>query len=452
MNAHFAAFTLVIAIALAADIIPQSGPIQVYELQFGTNDIFVNATPYIEYANHVTVFKLSVPLAASSVSVEVVNNGECYNPYTMRIGTDRVPCSLLEFYEDSPSCVNTLSVQGNTGSLYPLNFRQDGYQFETDKDWYLSFQKGSPDYEYDKNCHYQLNLAYTYCNNVDEMAIGTAYQKFYCQKVVDYDSIGVPKILNGHTPGNLNWTIFRVPIPRGTAAVLVDFSFTGTEPQDFMIYGNDHAPGSDWDAICHSNGYQTGNRTMTCVDPQEGYFYVSIFTQTATWGGRFLLDVITCDSDEGGYMCQFPADPIDIKSTTDKQIHIPYGQVDFYRNTRTYAGWRYYYFDLLPNLDTGDFLVAVETTDTTTAMSFTRNAFAGRNSNGLIVGPSFQRKVFEINNFDFFLGGRFYLAFECMDSDGCDVSLTITQKDYPEPGTPSSGGDDYTVDDSSAFR
>jgi hypothetical protein len=221
--------------------------------------------------------------------------------------------------------------------------------------------------------------------------------------------------------------LYKIYIPTATVS-RIDISFSVSNSEDWYVLGVNYAAPSDEIYTCNDDGIwtydenaETYSGVLTCYLPRIGNFYFILQNDDSGVNGTFSVNYTTCANDMAGIYCNATAVPLNTNGT---------GQ-SFVVSDDTYA---YLYLDIPANYTGGDLAIYADAT------------YSGPDNDGY--GNLYLRKggmpsnedygtdnryesmefpaLFVLNNFDFYVSGRWWVALECEDATTCNMTVTVT--------------------------
>jgi len=436
----FAAFIAFVAANQAISVIPlTSGQVYTGNLPANNIDYFVQVFSFYVWPN-TTYYNFTV------VNLNDTFDSDCeYVEGLYR--NDGAPC-----YESYPTenwyCSNVYGDISTVSQAFFPGYRYSGSEFKTGTTVYFGVAR-----------YYSENAACPYTITVDQVAGCPAGQLPTTSELDDfsYTSVCSPATTvasSGTSNFNISgpavtdaFSLYSIQVPLRTGSISITMNITDEEAS---IYGNQYsAVGYSDSAKCStSSGEGEGPYflyTLTCYTPREGLFVIAVQDSNA-FNGTISFTVNACPTGLGGYNCLFPETALNISSSAAMSVYFPYN------NTFTYYNQLIYYVDIPANY-TGPDVIATfySPQDDSAELGIRVNGYPMTINDGQeidTISINNEGTQFGLSQFDFVFAGRYYFTLFCVDSDGCNVTMSFNQSSIST--TSSSSGPVMTTGSSGA--
>jgi hypothetical protein len=412
MNRIILATLCFLAVAVFAQS-KQNGNITVTELMNGQT---VNGVlPITTLANnyHVQVYKFWIPMNATYATINFVNTNtdDCDYLHTY-LRSDGLPCSSHDYSTDYVCATSYNPGNGVTSAnidMYPGYDSNDRFQWATNQYHYISI--GRYGVYNTAACTYTLNVNVSSTCASNQVAIGGSST----QTCVNFT------MATSGTPVQTTMDqMYKISIPDGTGSVQIVLN--STDSGNYIYAANFYGPSTTNYQYYTSSSVNVGGYyiyTLNAWTPRTGDFYVYINLDDPS-NNTVTITVNQCAAGMGGYNCTFNSTALNITqlSTTGYQIVVP---ADTTANNFLTGGFSYLYLDL-PSMQIMDNNFEFQVAANSASSGYTyirRGGFNEDNSNyGYESSDEFDSypSLFNFNNFDFALGGRMYIGFDCSSS------------------------------------
>jgi hypothetical protein len=373
-------------------------------------------------AYNVQLYAIYVPENATVVQVNVTNtnNNNCeYLALYLRTGSDGgLPCSREDYSETSYPCAGGYffnDVYSSEVEIFDANSYYDNFQFTVNDWWYFGVGR-EDEYDNSSTCSYTLSVEMAL--NCSGNTIGDINPSDDSAECIPFFEVNTSSVVTINVPENYSYaSVFKYEVLTATVGY-VEMHLVSSSNYWEVVIQNYAAPSEEVFACNPSgeyvdNGNGIYNITFTCPNPRIGRLYMLLFNpETDGYNGTLTFTTLTCADNMGGQYCNSSNTALSLNST--QMFNVTVASYDIV----------YYYFDIPANYTGNDIVISVTEAVSENPVYLRKNGFPSPDSS-----YGYQEQgtdaTFYLNNFDFYLSGRWYLGIYCDDDVICGFVVTV---------------------------
>jgi hypothetical protein len=413
---------LAVFLALAFAQSPQNGVLTPSTIVSGQviNGVLPITTEDANY--HVDLYQLWVPENTSAINITVTNTNptDCdYLSFFIRgANSGGLPCSQDDYDSDQFPCAmdwDIGDIDDTQVQFLDASTSENIYEWEVNSWVYVAV--GRYEYNYEYACTYTFTA--TINGSCPTGSIG--YGDDYSTSCAAYTTVSQGSKMNiSYYGADTYQAVYKLDIPLDTGHIFVQINSTDG---DFELVGKNYgAPYSD-DYNCDDSGYSYYDYNTSiyymdyyCYTPRVGSFYMFL-TNENMFNGSIQFSYLVCPAGMGGYNCTYSS--VALNETNAQTFFVP-------TNADTDNSFAYVYVDIPANYTGGDYQVYASSNYD----GYLYVRYGGYPADDYYSGYTTDQQYsglpasFTLNNFDFYMSGRWYFGLECTDGTyGCNITV-----------------------------